>query len=149
MTDRFECYTLFDITKTGILNRSRPVDGMNIDQWVHDRNTQCNFDTILQAISLRSQPENVTKPTRILLGVDNIQKFGFIYALPEKGYCWKFTFEVQHAGVFESESGDLAPLYRDVDEIPMIICGGEIPDLPTCLDTTPESKNIHFERVGS
>lgn len=149
MSDKFECYTLFDITKTGILNRSRPIDGMNLEEWVQKRNTQCNFDTILQAISLRSQPENVTNPIKVLLDAANMQKFGFIYSLPERGYCWKFTFEVQHAGVFESESDDLEPLYRDVDEIPMIICGNEISYLPACLDTTPESKNIYFARVQS
>ena len=62
MSFRIECYTLFDITQTGVLNRSRPVDGQDLDQWVHKRNTQANFDTLLQIISLRSQPEIVSSP---------------------------------------------------------------------------------------
>lgn len=148
MPDRFECYTLFDITKTGVLNRSRPREDADIHDWVRKRDTQCNFDTILQAISLRSQPENITTPQKSVLDPDTIKYFGFMYELPDsKSYFWKFTFDVQHAGVFDSEEKELGFLYRDVDDIPMILIGTELPHVPPCLDTTPESKNIHFVRI--
>ena len=67
MSYTISCYTLFDITQTNVLNRHRP----DMDkEWLHKRNTQSNFDTIQQAISLRSQPEIVRTPERIqiLLG---------------------------------------------------------------------------------
>jgi len=40
------CYTLFDITNTNVLNRSKPV-GDDVDIWKVQRNSQANFDTIL------------------------------------------------------------------------------------------------------
>ena len=58
------CYTLFDITQTGVLNRAKPPNNEEHDQWLKQRNTQCNFDTIQQAISLRSQPEMISLPKK-------------------------------------------------------------------------------------
>jgi hypothetical protein len=70
------CYTLFDITHTNVLNRSKPV-GDNQQLWKVQRNSQANFDTILQCISLRGNPEILHYPHRV---EDNTQQkiFGFL-----------------------------------------------------------------------
>jgi hypothetical protein len=54
---------------------------------------------------------------------------------------------VQHSSVFADETNLLGGLYKDVDNVPMIICGTEIPNLSNFLITTPDLKNIHFESV--
>lgn len=148
MSDKFVCYTLFNITKTGVLNRSKPTENEDIELWVKRRNSQCNFDTILQAISLRSQPESITEPKKVNISLQDTDYFGFLYkSQHEQVLCWKFTFEVQHSSVFSDEDSPLGALYRDVDEVPMIDSEEQSIHFPTFLDTTPELKNIHFVRL--
>jgi len=140
---RIRCTTLFDITQTGVLNRSKPTEE-NIEDWVKRRNTQCNFDTVLQVISLRSQPEVVRLPVSVELTEPNHQLFGFLYS-SENVNCWKFEFEVQHSSVFENGVVPLGALYKDCEGVPMIICDNMHSMCPKFLDTSPELKNIHFE----
>lgn len=144
---KIKCYTLFDITKTGVPNRPKPIDETDIDLWIYKRNTQANFDTILQAISLRSQPENISNPYKILIDLENFQKFGFLLYSEQEIPCWVFEFEVQHPSVFEDGIKELGFLYNDCDEIPMIKCKTEYYRITTNLDTTPECKNIYFEKL--
>jgi len=142
MSHRICCYTLFDITQTGVLNRSKPQTA-DVANWLHRRNTQCNFDTILQVISLRSQPEVVKVPHIVEV---SSEMFGESYK--DKVYqCWKFEFEVQHSSVFEDSIKPLGALYRDCEGVPMIICEGQYTNTPAFLDTTTELKNIHFEVI--
>jgi len=143
---RICCYTLFDITQTGVMNRSKPV-GDNVESWIHDRNTQCNYDTILQVISLRSQPEVVKVPYKTEIRFDEFDQFGFFYEQEEdKTYTvWKFEFEIQHPSVFENGIIPLGALYTDCEGVPMIKCKGQYENTPAFLDVTPELKNIHFE----
>lgn len=143
---KITCYTLFDITRTGISNRYKPGPDVDTKEWLYKRNTQCNFDTILQVISLRSQPEVLNWPEKIQVRFDEFDHFGFTYQQTENEThpCWKFVFEVQHSRVFENDNHELGSLYYDCDQVPMILCGTETNDLMNFLDTTPELRNIHF-----
>lgn len=143
---KIACYTLFDITATGVLNRTRPGIDMNDKEWIYKRNTQCNFDTILQVISLRSQPEIVNNPEKSSIKFDEFEQFGFMYQQQENETypCWKFIFEVQHPSVFTNDKDELGSLYYDCDQVPMVLCGTEWDKLPNFLDTTPELRNIYF-----
>lgn len=144
---RICCYTLFDITRTGVLNRSKPIDDA-IDDWLYRRNTQCNFDTILQVISLRSQPEVVKLPERYQLTSEDLDKFGFLYSSVEDTYhCWKFEFEIQHPSVFENGIKPLGALYKDCEGVPMINTNGQHPMCPKFLDVSAELQNVYFEAV--
>lgn len=143
---RICCYTLFDITRTGVLNRSKPIDDA-IDDWLHRRNTQCNFDTILQVISLRSQPEVIKLPERHQLDTENLDKFGFLYSSVEDTYYWKFEFEIQHPSVFENGIKPLGALYKDCEGVPMINTVGQHPVCPKFLDVSVELQNVYFEVV--
>lgn len=140
---RIKCYTLFDITQTGVLNRSKPT-GDDVESWIKRRNTQCNFDTILQVISLRSQPEVVKTPQGIEMTESVYDLFGFLYS-KENVNCWIFEFEVQHSSVFENGIISLGALYKDCEGVPMIICDHQHSLCPKFLDTSPELKNIYFE----
>ena len=143
MSHRIRCYTLFDITKTNVTNRSKPSE--DVTTWLHNRNTQCNFDTILQVISLRSQPEVVKNPEK--LKIDKFTKFGFLYDIKQLDFCWVFEFEIQHSSVFDNGINELGALYTDCNNVPMIKCHTEILNLATFLDTSAELKNIHFEII--
>ena len=141
MPVNMHCMTLFDITQTNVPNRSRPPDDSDPIVWEKQRKTQCNFDTLLQAISLRSQPENITVPTKSKLSKDH--PFGSHYST-KNAHVWTFNFTVNHASVFDDGESALGFLYKDCQGIPMILCGDELPTLNNFLDTTIELKNIHF-----
>jgi hypothetical protein len=142
---RISCYTLFDITKTGVLNRSRPgVDVTDATTWIKQRNTQCNFDTILQVISLRAQPEVVSEPKRILINLSDKHHFGSMLTESEPIPAWRFDFEVYHSSVFEDGISDLGALYKDCEDVPMISCDTHWAKLSERLDTTLEKRNIYF-----
>jgi len=140
------CYTLFDITQTGIRNRSKPPDNSN-NNWITQRNTQCNFDTIQQVISLRSQPEIVSIPKKIEINFDEFDKFGFLYKQfeNEKYPCWTFKFTVHHSSVFSDGISELGALYNDCHKVPMIKCDTQWDKIPNFLDGSDELRNIFFE----
>jgi hypothetical protein len=141
------CYSLFDITQTNVRNRNRPEPGLDEESWLYKRNTQCNFDTVQQAISLRSQPEVVRSPEKTLIRFDEFTDFGFLFdqAEDEQYPCWSFDFTIQHPSVFYDGINELGALYRDCDKIPMIKCGTEWDKLPSVLDTSDELRNIFFK----
>lgn len=146
MSFRITCYTLFDITQTGVLNRSKPGVDQNYEEWFHKRNTQINFDTILQVINLRSQPDIISSPKKININFDDFDHFGFFFQQIEKETypCWKFSFEIQHHSVFNNGKNELGYLYNDCEGVPMLLCGNEKSDLPAFLDVSPELRNIYF-----
>ena len=146
MSFRITCYTLFDITQTGVLNRSRPAVDQDMSEWTCKRNTQANFDTILQVISLRSQPEIVSMPKRMDIKFDEFENFGFLFQQLENELypCWKFSFDIHHHSVFNDGISELGALYNDCSGVPMILCGTEWGKLPSFLDTSEELKNIYF-----
>jgi hypothetical protein len=145
MSNRIKCYTLFDITKTGIRQRSKVPEGVDEDKFIYQRNTQVNLDTILQVISLRSQPELVSDITKFLINLEEFGEFGFMYQQEDElCNCWEFVFEVQHHNVFDNDEL-FGNLYRDCDNIPMIKVGTEFNKVINLLDSSPEFKNIHFE----
>lgn len=146
MSFRITCYTLFDITQTGVLNRSKPGDDIEYAEWVFKRNTQTNLDTILQVINLRSQPELIATPVRKDIRFDEFENFGFLFQqnTDEPYPCWAFSFDIHHHSVFNDGKTELGALYNDCDQVPMILCGTEWGKLPAFLDTTPELRNIYF-----
>lgn len=144
MSHRISCHTLFDITKTGVLNRARPADDIvDINQWANQRASQCNLDTIIQIISLRSQPDNTTVPVKTSLDLSTKHNFGLDY---KSGLTsvWSFDFEVQNASVFNEDDDPLGALYNDCQGVPMVITIHQLKNLELMLDTTNEKRNIYF-----
>ena len=145
MSQIITCYTLFDCTKTGVRQRSKIPDNLPADNYIYKRNTQANLDTILQIISLRSQPELIRDPIKIIKKIKTTE-FGFMYEINEESCnVWFFDFEVQHASVFNNNVDLFGHLFNDCDKIPMIKCKDEHPDLSNFLDISPELRNIYFE----
>lgn len=146
MSQRICCYTLFNITETGVMNRSKPALD-DIEDWMHKRNSQCNFDTVLQVISLRSQPDVVKLPVKKRLQEEDLEKFGFLFKYNEdiEQYYWKFEFEVHHTSVFENGITEFGALYSDCSGVPMIVFDKQPQSLVDFLNISDELKNIHFE----
>lgn len=152
MSFKLRCYTLFDITKTGNIHRKPPING-TIEQtkaWEKTRNTQTNFDTIIQILSLRSQPENITDPVQEIVIFDGRQDmFGFLFDTEDVAQSlWSFEFTIPHDKVYDNSINELGYLFNDCDGVPMIRVGTEFEKLPNFLDTTPELKNIYFEVIN-
>lgn len=150
MSFTITCYTLFDITPTGITNRQKPLPDEDIEAWMQKRNSQCNFDTVIQAVSLRSQPEDISNPKQSMIQFDKFENFGFLFQqVDQEEYpCWSFNFSINHLSVFDDGISDLGALYSDCDRVPMIKCKTEWSNLPLFLDTTPELRNIYFKIVN-
>jgi hypothetical protein len=144
------CYTLFDITVTNVPNRQRPDIDKDPQEWYYKRNTQSNFDTIQQVISLRSQPEIIRKPSKMEIRFDTFTDFGFLFEQHEdETYpCWSFDFTVQHPSVFYDGIHDLGSLYRDCERVPMIKCHTMWDKLDTTLDSSDELRNIFFKTLN-
>lgn len=149
MSFKVSCYTLFDITQTGIVNRSRPGPKDDAELWLYKRNTQCNFDTIVQAVSLRSQPENISIPTSTKIKFDEFENFGFLLENDEQVICWTFDFEIQHPSVFDDGISELGALYSDCDSVPMIKTNTIWNNLPGFLDSSDELRNIYFKVLNN
>jgi hypothetical protein len=145
-----ECYTLFDISYTGVKNRSKPQEEGNQDSWIKKRNSQCNLDTVLQAISIRSQPELINLPEKIRIKFNEFDNFGFLFQQTDlEDYpCWKFKFTVQHQSVFDDGISELGALYNDCHGVPMLYTGEEWQKIPNFLDCSDELKNIYFEVIN-
>jgi hypothetical protein len=142
MSCRITCFTLFDITRTGVLNRARPSDDVtDVNLWLSQRASQCNLDTILQVISLRAQPDNPTNPS-----CENIELSKCDFGNQYKGFAkvWRFEFEVQNASVFDDGNDPLGSLYNDCQGVPMVSTANQINKLDLILDTTKEKGNIYF-----
>lgn len=140
------CYTLFNITKTNIVNRKPPIDLQeSAAAWQNKRNMQCNFDTIVQVISLRAQPENLSDPVQSTVKLKEFKQFGSLYTEKNPVKIWQFDFYVNHSGVFAEEDNKLSALYTDCDGVPMIKIQDEYSKLPMFLSTDPELINIYFE----
>lgn len=138
------CWTLFNITQTGVLNRNAPPVDVDIAAWTQQRNTQCNYDTLLQVISLRSQPEETTIPQRVSLTKELLQHFGSDYKRSKNNYCWTFQFNVTHGSVFNNGIHELGALFSDSNGVPMILIGDEVKNLTPVLASDGELKNIHY-----
>lgn len=144
MSYKIKCHTLFNITQTGVTNR-RKIEG-DASDWQSKRNTQCNLDTILQVISLRAQPENITVPKKIDINLSETEMFGFlIQSTNETVPAWTFEFEIAQHSVFQNHQSELGALYYDCEEVPMITNLGEIDSVSNFLDSSPELRNIYFE----
>ena len=142
MGTKIRCSTLFDITKTNITNRRPAADLADSTEWQRKRNAQVNFDTLIQVISLRAQPEDITTPKVTEVNLAETDKFGFMIRSETPVKVWSFTLYVNYGQVFKDEEGEYGALYADCESVPMINMDS---NLPAFLDISPELKNVHFE----
>lgn len=143
MTTKITCLTLFDITKTNISNRRQRLSEIEMHEFSKQRNQQSNFETILQIIGLRSQPENITDPVKKTVKFDK-SIWGTEYTSKNAVALWSFIFTIQHPIIYADDNHELGNLYTDCDKVPMIINLDEQLKLPSKLSIDKDFKNIHF-----
>lgn len=136
------CRTLFDCTYTGVTGHFRIAQipfinkaGQNIkteEQWYISRNQQRNWETLIQVISLRTQPLNLTVPVC-------------------RDGVWEFEFTADNPGVFSilGNADPIAGLIQDFDGVPMLTLLSEIPGLENMIVTNGEAQNIWLEAVNN
>ena len=101
---KIRCYTLFDITNTNISHRQNHSVVTNQAEYVKQRNQQANFETMLQVISMRSQPENITTPKQLSVSKKDLRWGDKIQFKTDDVIMWSFSFTISHSGVFADDS---------------------------------------------
>ena len=138
---KIKCQTLFDITKTNVSNRRRGLetpDQVNVDRL---RSQHSNYETVVQVISMRSQPEDITEPA-ITLATKN-QQFANTQ-LSKDTKIWSFTFTVESQAVYRKGENTLGNLVDDCQGVPMITGLDETKNSLKHLDA---NVNILFEVI--
>ncbi len=135
------CRTLFDCSRTGTTGHFRLAQIPYTDaagyvinsvlDWNFSRNQQRNFETIMQIISLRAQPNIVVNPVH----TDG---------------QWCFEFEVETAGVYSKDGSahDTSALLAECQGAPMICGLTESLTTVNFLETTGAEQNIWFETIN-
>lgn len=138
--------THFDCTPTGtksyrkLQNDYVDSSGRSIktlDDWNFSRNQQRNWETILQCVSLQTQPLNVLEPQIVTDGQNKL---------------WTFSFGIEHKNIFTKDEDQLGLLKEEVHGVPMIIGLAETYSegfLMPYLVAKGEKKNIDFEIIES
>lgn len=138
--------TLFDITRTNV--RFRRYGGSVDSHTDIQRGQQSNFETILQIIGMRCQPEDISDPEKKMVNSRNSINWGTSYSNRVNFPVWSFEFTISHDEVYTNEDGKLGKLLQDCDGIPMITGLEESPMLVNVISVTPTHKNIYFEAIN-
>jgi len=136
---RIRCYTLFDITETGVVghfNAQRlPFHDhagqavTDLQSWNKSRNQQRNLETITQILQLRTQLFDVDSPV-----LNNT--------------VWSFEFSVEFQGIYQDDNDEFGILKKDSDSVPMLVGLNEKCFLTPCLVPEGNQRNIWFEIVA-
>lgn len=136
----YTCYTLVDITETGVIRDSEAQQ--------LQRNQQRNWETVLQCISLLAQPMEIAQLSPYPCECVETQfEFGSEYRGPHR--VWIFNFSVEHEDVFHDGPAMFARLNRIIDQVPVVTYLEETARfLLPILYTTGPIKNIYFKNRG-
>jgi hypothetical protein len=110
----FTGVTLVDITATGVI-RHTPEQELQ-------RNQQRNWETVLQCIGLRAQPQMIEGPDCFECEINGSEPFGEMYYGMQK--VWIFSFGVDSEDVFQLDNDPVGMLDKNFEQVP-IICGLE------------------------
>ena len=136
------CRTLFDCTFTGVTGHFRESQlpyttksGLILQtqaDWNRARNQHRNYESLIQLISLRTQPMNVSRPQRVDQG-------------------WQFEFEVEAEGVLSGGSvdNDLFGLIADCEGVPMVTGLDESAVITATLNAQGTDQNIWFSAINT
>lgn len=135
---RIDVVTYFDCTQTGTTSyrKIKNSELTTVEEWDFSRNQQRNFETIIQCVSLRANPDDITKPTFIT------NKDGMKH--------WTFSFTISHDGAFATEDDETGLLKEAINGVPMIVGLTEtykVGFLTPYLVATGENQNIYFEVI--
>lgn len=131
---RHYLYTTVDITPTNVRIKN------NQEDWALQRNQQRNYDTLIQTLSLRSQPTNIFVSK--IFACPHTQPYGLGKNLPEVSSIWSMEFDIEHEGAF-GQNCEL--VLKDLNYIPILNGLEETePSFPPVFQTTGTFKNINI-----
>ena len=106
----FHGFSLVDITPTG---RTRGNDPDDVE-----RNQQRNWETVLQCMSLRTQPLHIAKPQ--IMEIDDLRlfEFGDFYSGNHRVWAWKWA--VEREGIYDLPNKKLGAIQADFEQVPVI-----------------------------
>jgi hypothetical protein len=106
----YQGFTLVDITATNV-TRSNNADDIN-------RNQQRNWETVLQCMGLRTQPQNITIPHQTDIELNGFQ-FGDLYSGKHRVWTWSWT--VDQTEIYDTPNKPLGGLIQDFEQVPIIV----------------------------
>ena len=131
------CYTLIDITHTGVVRYSNSPDNMK------KRNQQRNYETLLQVIGLRAQPMLFEKP--YVLRYEDLRHYNFGSLYDGEHTVWVLKFSIEQPEVFKEGDNYFGLLEQDINQVPIISGLDETVDLPvTIFSSAYDYKNTYF-----
>jgi len=104
----FQGYSLVDITPTGVTRG---------DNNTLERNQQRNWETVIQCMSLRTQPLNITPPCSTTIGLKEVE-FGDFYTGEQKVWTWQWAVERQE--IYDLPDRPLGAIQQDFEQVPII-----------------------------
>jgi len=104
LTQQFTAYTLVDITETNVFN-SKTLDTKGYNQ-------QQNLNTLIQLISMRSQPINIRVTA---LQTQDLVNFRFGKQFSGLHSVWKLDFASEHTDVYNHNEDAVYFLKEDSD----------------------------------
>jgi hypothetical protein len=132
----FQGFSLVDITATGVTRGGN--DSI-------ERNQQRNWETVLQCIGLRTQPQNIQPPVVITTEVDFLE-FGDFYSGIHQ--IWKWSWTVEGTEVYNLPNKPLGGLQQDFEQVPIITYLTETARFMLPIFYPYGSiKNIYFKQV--
>ena len=105
----FQGYSLVDITATGVTRG----DNDNTE-----RNQQRNWETVLQCIGLRVQPQHIQLPVTATFEDISIAEFGDFYTGTQQ--IWTWSWAVEQEGIYDVGNEPLAGLLKDFEQVPIV-----------------------------
>jgi hypothetical protein len=118
----YTCYTLFDIPDRGNRSQTR------------------NWNTLIQIISLRTQPFITKFPA---FEIDNLANYSFGKQYQGQAKIWSFEFEIEHPYLFEVDGDPLYNLKHDTNLVPVVDYGTFIQP-PRCFLVSGDACNIYY-----
>ena len=105
----FMGYSLVDITATGKIRGAANDD--------IERNQQRNWETVLQCMSLRTQPQNIQAPVS---HVDELSLYDFGDFYQGQHVIWRWTWSIESTDVYDLPNKPLGGLQADFEQVPII-----------------------------
>lgn len=105
----FQGYTLVDITATGVIRGN--------DDHI-ERNQQRNWETVLQCIGLRAQPQHIQLPAIATFEDIGIAEFGEFYTGSQK--VWTWAWAVEQDGIYDLPGAPMSGLLHDFEQVPIV-----------------------------
>ncbi len=105
----FQGYSLVDITATAVVRGGE--DELR-------RNQQRNWETVVQCMGLRAQPQHIQTPVSKEVDLELLE-FGDFYTGTQR--VWTWTWAVEQTGVYDINERELTGLQADFEQVPVVV----------------------------